>query len=92
MNRTRYIPSIVMLSAGFVVCIVTYINKYPLKDSLEIIFFSMLAFLILGYIMKMLVDKFIVIPMIEETIDEVGENAEESEEHEDGIEEPENSN
>lgn len=83
MNKTRYIPSIVMLAAGFVVCIVTYVNKYTLKDSLEIIFFSMLAFLILGYIIKKLVDKFIVIPMIEQTAAEVEEDSEDKEAGED---------
>ncbi len=83
MNKTRYIPSIVMLAAGFVVCIVTYVNKYTLKDSLETIFFSMMAFLILGYIIKKLVDKFIVIPMIEQTAAEVEEDSEDKEAGED---------
>ncbi|MDE5781606.1 MAG: hypothetical protein K2I03_09055, partial [Lachnospiraceae bacterium] len=59
MNRTRYIPAIVMLTSGFVVSIVTFINKYSLRRALGTIFFTMLGFLILGYIIKLIVNKFI---------------------------------
>ena len=76
MNRTRYIPSIVMLTAGFVVSIITYVYNYNLKTALLTIALSMVGFLILGYIIKMIIDKFIVRPMIKAMEEETAALAE----------------
>lgn len=78
MNRTKYIPAIVMLTAGFVVCIVTFLNKYSLKGALMAILFTMVGFLIIGYMIKFVVNKFIIIPMMEEAERRAQEEAEEA--------------
>ncbi|MDE6233366.1 MAG: hypothetical protein K2M60_08500 [Lachnospiraceae bacterium] len=87
MNRTRYIPAIVMLTSGFVVSIVTFINKYSLRGALGTIFFTMLGFLILGYIIKFIVNKFIILPMLKEAEEEASEEINEELENEESEEE-----
>lgn len=79
MNRTRYIPSIVMLTAGFVVSIITYVYNYSLKGALLTIAFSMTGFLILGYIIRILVEKLIVQPMLQAMEEEAAAKLEEEE-------------
>lgn len=64
MERTRYIPAIVTLTAGFVVSIITFVYKYSLKSAMLTIALSMVVFFILGLVIKLLVNKFIVEPMI----------------------------
>lgn len=91
MNRTKYIPAIVMLTAGFVVCIVTFLNDFSLKGALMAILFTMVGFLILGYIIKFLVNKFIVIPLLEEA-EKAAKEAQEASEGEPEEETPENEN
>lgn len=87
MNRTRYIPAIVMLTAGFVVSIVTFLKKYSLRGALGTIFFTMLGFLILGYIIKFIINRFIILPMLKEAEEEAAEEISEQPENEDGEEE-----
>lgn len=56
--KTKPIPAIIMLTAGLIAAITTYINRYPVKDTLVIVFCSMVVFLILGGIIKMVLDRF----------------------------------
>ena len=46
MNRTRYIPSIVMLSAALVSCIATIYFKYTTKEILWIVLVTSVIFLL----------------------------------------------
>ncbi len=75
-NRTRYIPSIVMLMAGFVACIITIVHDYSTKDILLISTGVMVVFLVVGFIIKLLVERFI----FTNTIDEIEDNNEENNE------------
>ncbi len=86
MDRTRFIPAIVMLTAGFVVCIVTIVNKFTLRKSMIVILLTLIGFLVLGYIIKALVRKFIVLPMIAETLEETVSEDSEDEDEENGEE------
>lgn len=79
MDRTKYIPSIVMLTAGFVVCIVTYISKYSLITALLTILCTMVVFFVLGLFIKLLINKFIVAPLQVQKEDVDENNTEEKE-------------
>jgi len=54
--HTRQIPTIVMLSGGAAAAIFTFIRHDPLLTSLEIIFVSLVIFLVLGDVIKILLD------------------------------------
>ncbi|GEM_PF-975736 len=79
--KTKTVPAIVMLLAGSVAAIDTFIQHYPLKNSLIIILATLLIFLFIGEIIKMLLDRVeVIVP--EETMEEEGndEGSEEGEE------------
>lgn len=69
--NTKKIPAIVMLLAGAVSCIVTYINGYEFKDILFILLWVLIVFLIIGSVVKKILDSFQMPD--EETVDEDGE-------------------
>ena len=48
MNRTRYIPSIVMLAADFVACIATIYFRYTTRQIMLIVLATSVIFLVLG--------------------------------------------
>ena len=54
--KTRAIPAIVMLVAGFAVCIVTFVNDYSISFFLRTLFWALIGFYILGYIIKIVLD------------------------------------
>ncbi len=56
--NTKRIPAIVMLLAGAVTCIVTYIDGYDIRDTLFILFWVLLIFLVLGIVVKRILDSF----------------------------------
>lgn len=56
--KTKRIPALVMLLGGAVSCIVTYINHYDLKDTLVVVTLSLVVFLVLGVIIKIILDSF----------------------------------
>lgn len=56
--KTKHIPAIVMLLGGSVACIVTYINRYSLREMLVTLTFSLVIFLIIGGVIKMILDSF----------------------------------
>lgn len=72
--KTRPIPAIIMLLAGLAAAITTYVNRYPVKDALLIILVSMIVFLIIGNIVKMILDRFEMPD--ENAVDEDGEMVE----------------
>lgn len=45
-----------MLLAGSVACIVTYLNKYTLKEMLVVLFIVLVVFLIIGLVVKRIFD------------------------------------
>ncbi len=82
--KTKTIPAIVMLLGGLVTSIVTFVNRYTLKDSLLWILLALIVFLILGYIVRAILNR-IELPddkavgedgeVIEKSADEAAENA-----------------
>lgn len=56
--NTKKIPSIIMLLAGAVTCIVTFLNGYEIKDTLIILIWVLLVFLIIGVVVKKVLDSF----------------------------------
>lgn len=57
-SKTRFIPPILMLSAGAVVSIICYIQKYESLKSTLILFVTMLVFAIIGAVIKIVLDLF----------------------------------
>ena len=53
---TKIIPAVIMLLAGSVACIVTYLNHYSLKEMLLVLFIVLIVFLIIGLIVKRILD------------------------------------
>ena len=51
-------PLLLMLTAGAVTCIITYIEKYTMVEKLVSLFFVLLLFYILGCIIKWTLDYF----------------------------------
>lgn len=76
MGRTKYIPSIVMLAAAFVACVSTIYFKYTTKQILFIVLVTSVCFFILGQIIRMIAEKFLIIETIEELEKEESENEE----------------
>ncbi|MCI9438550.1 MAG: hypothetical protein HFH85_15590 [Lachnospiraceae bacterium] len=80
MNR-KNLPLLLMLTAGAVTCIITYIEKYTLIEKLVSLFVVLLVFYFLGSVLKWTLDFFEI--QNEERIKEEGEVIEkESEESE----------
>ncbi|HOO28117.1 MAG TPA: hypothetical protein PLU43_06600, partial [Lachnospiraceae bacterium] len=51
-------PALIMLLAGAVACIVTYLNHYDLKDMLITLIWVLLIFLVIGFGIKRIFDSF----------------------------------
>lgn len=77
MNRTRYIPSIVMLVADFVACIATIYFRYTTRQIMLIVLATSVIFLVLGLFIKMFAEKYLVVDTMKEVLEEDGENTQE---------------
>lgn len=78
MNTNR-IPALVMLLAGAVAVIVTYINHYNLEDMLVVLILTLIVFLIIGVIIKLIFDSFHIEEPDEDRVDDEGEVVEKTE-------------
>ena len=80
MERTRYIPSIISLAAGFVACLVTMINTYDTLEILIIVLSTLIVFYIVGTIARSIINKALFVTKIDddESEDEEGEGSEEN--------------
>lgn len=54
--NTRKIPALIMLIAGSIACIMTYLNHYDLRDMLIVLILVLIVFLIIGLIVKGILD------------------------------------
>lgn len=83
--ETKNIPTIVMLTAGFVISVVMYINHYDLSTTLKMLLLVFFVFYLIGLLVKKALDKFCM-PATEEDEEEDGENTgeEPEEKNEDG--------
>lgn len=57
-KQLRLLPAFVMLLAGLIASIMTYINKYETKEALIIITATLVLFYILGSILQKVIHKF----------------------------------
>ena len=81
--KTKPVPAIIMLLGGSVSAVYTYMQGRELKDALIIIFVTLLVFLILGEIIKFLLDKIEIVVPVEEKEDGDIETDEDSMDEED---------
>ena len=70
--KTKKIPAIIMLIAGSVSCIITYLNNYSLKDMLVALVWVLIIFLIIGIFVEWLFEKY-EIATEPETVEDDGE-------------------
>ena len=77
--NTNKIPAFVMLLAGAVAVIVTYINHYSLEDMLVVLILTLIVFLILGVVIKLVFDSFHIEEPDEDRVDDEGEVVEKTE-------------
>ncbi len=68
--HTKTIPPIVMLFGGAAAAIFTFVRHDPLLTSLEIIFVALVIFLVLGDLIKILLDTIQIVEPEEKTGDE----------------------
>lgn len=54
--KTKTIPAIVMLAAGFAVCIISFVNNFSFSLFIRTLFFALIGFYVLGYIIKIVLD------------------------------------
>lgn len=85
--KTKPIPAIVMLLAGFVTCIMSIYNHLSLKTFTKTLLLVLIIFYLFGIIIKIVLDKNFVVMKEEETLseDEVDSESEE-EQAEDKVE------
>lgn len=55
--KTKTVPAIVMLAGGLVAAVCVFVRQTELKTALVIIFVSLLAFLVVGDIIKIFLDR-----------------------------------
>ena len=77
--NTKKIPALVMLLAGAVATIVTYINHYSLEDMLVVLILTLIVFLIIGIAIKLVFDSFHIEEPDEDRVDDDGEVVEKTE-------------
>ena len=81
--KTKQVPAIVMLTAGFVTCVISIMQHMDFGRFLKILLLVLICFYILGCVVKVILDKNFA-PMQEE--EEEQEQTEEGEETADGTE------
>ncbi len=54
--NTRKIPALIMLIAGSIAVVMTYLNHYDLKDMLIVLILVLIVFLIIGLVVKGILD------------------------------------
>lgn len=81
--KTKQVPAIIMLTAGFVTCVISIMQHMEFGRFLKILLLVLICFYILGCVVKVILDKNFA-PMQEE--EEEQEQTEEGEETADGTE------
>lgn len=75
--NTKRIPALIMLIAGSITCIMTYINHYDLKEMLTTLIWVLFIFLFIGLAVKKILDSFHMLG--ENAVDNEGEVIEKQE-------------
>lgn len=91
--NTRKVPALVMLLAGAVCCVVTFLNHYSFKQMLLALIVVLLVFLVIGYIIRIILEAFHVNEAIiedkAEQVDDEGEVVDKTTEGEEELAEAE---
>ena len=77
--KLKRIPALVMLSAGAVATIVTYINHYSLEEMLVVLILTLIVFLIIGVAIMLIFESFHIDEPDEDRVDDDGEVVEKTE-------------
>lgn len=91
-NRTRYIPSIIMLAAAFVACIMSIYYDYTTKEILWIVLCTIVVFFVIGIVIKIIADKYLITTMEAEIEDQSEEEEENSDNEENSMDDRDNIN
>lgn len=78
--KTKQVPAIVMLIAGFFTCIVSIFQHMEVGQFLKILFVVLVSFYILGYVIKIILDRNFMEMRNQEASEETSENANDEEE------------
>lgn len=68
MKRTKYIPSIVMLAAALVTCVTTIYFEYSTRDILMFVLAAGVVFLLIGFVIQFIAEKYLIVETTEEII------------------------
>jgi len=71
MKKTRMIPPLLMLVAGAITSIITYIYNYEIKVMLFTLLFVLIVFYVLGVVVKRILDS--LAAQLEKSLNEEGE-------------------
>ncbi len=55
--KTKQIPAMVMLTAGFAMCIISYVNDFSFSFFIRTMIFVLIGFYLLGCVIKMILDR-----------------------------------
>ena len=77
--KLKRIPALVMLLAGAVAAIVTYINHYTLQEMLVVLILTLIVFLIIGVAIMLIFESFHIDEPDEDRVDDDGEVFEKTE-------------
>ena len=55
--KTKQVPAIIMLVAGFITCIISIVQHMEFGDFVKTLFIVLICFYILGGIVKIILDK-----------------------------------
>lgn len=69
--RSKWIPALVMLLAGFIACIITIVNHYDNTAALTIILVTLIVFYIVGCVIQVFSNKFLVVEQPPEENEEI---------------------
>ncbi|MBR1893037.1 MAG: hypothetical protein IJ815_05865 [Lachnospiraceae bacterium] len=75
--KTKTIPAVIMLLAGAVTAIAAFIRHYPVLLMLELTLGALVLFLVIGEIVKIILDRIVVIRRIEVVEEKSEDEAEE---------------
>ncbi len=77
--KTKQVPAIIMLAAGFITCIVSIFQGLEVDKFLKILLVVLVCFYILGCLIQVVLDKNFTVKQEEKASEESGEDAENNE-------------
>ncbi len=84
--KTNYVPAIVMLSAGLVYCLIALRDHIGLMIFTKQLLIVLVVFWVLGGVVKIVLDKTMIVAVDDEETSQEQDSTEEAEESEDTVE------